>query len=133
MHNITISIPGKPEYLTMIRLATGSVATTAGFDIETVDDIKNAVTEACKNVSCHGEEGFSNKYIIEINSGEGVFEVTVKDDCEKHTLEKTCKPCKHCPAEGDIGILVIKSLMDDVEFGRDENDHKFIKMVKKAC
>ncbi len=133
MDNINISIPGKPEYLTMIRLAAGSIATTAGFDIEAADDVKNALTEACKNVSCHGEDGFSNKYIISFKVEEGSMEIMVQDDCDKHTLEKKCKPCMHCPAEGDIGIIVIKSLMDEVEFGRDDKQHKFIRMVKREC
>ena len=47
-------IPGKPEYITMVRLAVGSIADTAGFDYEEIEDIKTAVSEACKNITCHG-------------------------------------------------------------------------------
>ena len=53
MDNLKFIIPGKPEYLTMVRLAISSIATTAGFDLDAVEDIKTAVCEACKNVSCH--------------------------------------------------------------------------------
>ena len=55
---LTFIIPGKPQYITMMRLAIGSAANTAGFNIEEIDDIKTAVAEACKNISCHGSEGF---------------------------------------------------------------------------
>ena len=45
---IKFIIPGKPEYLTMVRLALGSIADTAGFDLEEIEDIKTSVQEACK-------------------------------------------------------------------------------------
>jgi serine/threonine-protein kinase RsbW len=131
MDNLKISIPGKPEYLTMVRLAATSIASMAGFDIEAAEDIKTAVSEACKNVACHGSSGFSTKYEIECNVDKGSIEIIVRDDCDCHTLEKTCKPCLNCPEEGDLGIIVIKTLMDDVEFGRDDSVHKFVKMGKK--
>ena len=60
MDNLKIVIPGKPEYVTMIRLATSSLAAKAGFDLDDVEDIKMAVAEACKNVSCHSSEGWSS-------------------------------------------------------------------------
>ena len=62
---------------------------------------------------------------------EGYLEIKVVDACEKHTLAKVKKTCLHCPKDGDIGIIMIKSFMDDVEFGRDEDNHKFIRMVKR--
>ena len=54
MDNIKFITPGKPEYLTMVRLAIASIANTAGFDYDAIEDIKTAVEEGCKNVSCHG-------------------------------------------------------------------------------
>lgn len=130
MDTLKFIIPGKPEYLTMVRLAIASVATTAGFDLDAVDDVKNAVSEACKNVSCHGFQGFSEKYEVECKVEKDRMEITVKDDCDIHSLEKLSKPCQDCPKEGDIGIYVIESLMNEVTFGKDINGHKSIKMVK---
>lgn len=57
-------IPGKPQYITIVRLAVGSAANTAGFDVEEIEDIKTAVGEACKNISCHGSEGFAEQYQV---------------------------------------------------------------------
>lgn len=130
--NLKIVIPGKPEYVTMIRLATSSLAAKAGFDLDDVEDIKMAVAEACKNVSCHGSEGFSDMYEIEYTIDDGVFEVTVIDACDRHTLEKLQKPCRQCPQEGDIGAIMMRSLMTCVEVGTDNHGHKFISMVKRA-
>ncbi|TDP58958.1 ATP-binding protein [Aminicella lysinilytica] len=130
MDNLKFIIPGKPEYLTMVRLAISSIATTAGFDLEAVEDMKTAVCEACKNVSCHGFDGFSDKYEVECNVEQGRIEIIVKDDCDSHTLQKLTKPCQNCPKEGDLGIFVIESLMNDVEFGRGDDGRKSIRMVK---
>ena len=131
MDRLVFTIPGKPEYLTMIRLAIGSVATTAGFDLDAAEDIKTAVSEACKNVSCHGFDGFSDKYELICNVEKGKMEIIVRDDCDCHSLEKLCKPCQNCPQEGDIGIYIIKSLMNEVEFGKTEKGRKEIRMVKE--
>ena len=130
MDHLKFTIPGKPEYLTMVRLAIGSIAHTAGFDMDDVDDIKNAVEEACKNISCHGSEGFSDQYEVICDVEKGRIEITIKDDCDDHTLEKMSKPCQNCPSEGNLAIYVIQSLMSHVEYGKGEDGRKTIKMVK---
>lgn len=132
MDNLTFTIPGRPEYLTMVRLAIASVATTAGFDLEEIEDLKTAVCEACKNVSCHGFSGFSDKYEITCRVGDGVLYITVQDECDEHTLEKLSKPCRKCPQEGDIGVYVIESLVNEVQFSCDDAGRKCITMTKRV-
>lgn len=132
MDHLKFIIPGKPEYLTMVRLAITSVATTAGFDLEEAEDIKTAVCEACKNVSCHGFSGFSDQYEVDCDVEKGKIDIIVKDDCSKHTLEKLNPPCRKCPQEGDLGIFVIESLMNEVTFDRDEDGRKRIRMTKRV-
>lgn len=132
MDNLKFTIPGKPEYMTMIRLATSSIASEAGFDIDATEDIKAAVTEACKTVSCHGNEGCSDKYEIDFSVDQGVVEITVIDACEKSALEKMSEQCSNCPQESDISMVMLRSLMSCVKVGRDEDGHKFINMVKRV-
>ena len=130
MDNLKFIIPGKPEYMTMIRLATTSLAAQAGFDVDAAEDIKIAVIEACKNVSCHGSEGYSEKYEIEYSVDQGTFGVKVIDACDQHSLKKLSQQCQCCPQEGDIGMILLHSLMNTVDIGKDEHGHKFIQMVK---
>ena len=131
MDNLKMVIPGKPEYITMIRLATGSLAAKAGFDLEACEEIKMAVSEACKNVSCHGEACYSDKYELDFIVENGSFEVTVIDACDCHTIEKTGPRCRQCPQEGEIGAIMIRSLMSCVEIGSDASGHKYINMVRR--
>lgn len=127
---IKFTIPGKPAYLTMVRLAIGSVADMAGFDIEEIEDIKTAVSEACKNVACHGFDGFAEEYTVECVVEKGELKIYVTDTSENHVLEKLAKPCQDCPNEGNLGIFVIQSLMSSVELIENERGMKTIKMVK---
>lgn len=131
MDSLKIEIPGKPAYLSAVRLAISSIATAAGFDIDETEDIKTAVTEACKNVSCHGVDGFSDKYEVNLEVDRGKLEITVQDDCDRHAFETLSEPCRRCPQDCDLGVMVIKSLMSDVEIMRnDSNGRKSIRMVK---
>jgi len=127
---LKFSIPGKPEYVQMVRLAIGSIAGKANFDMDAVEDIKVAVAEACKNVFCHGFEGYSNRYKITCELGEESMQINVIDACSGHDLVKHNKPCEKCPDEGNLGVIVIKSLMDDVKINIDTDGNKQIKMVK---
>ena len=115
----------------MVRLAISSIACNEGFCIEAVEDIKTAVEEACKYISCHGYDSFSDKYELECNAGEGYLEIIVTDKCDKHSFEQMTESCKEYSEEGYFGIVVIKALMNEVEVVRDENNRKQIKMVKK--
>ena len=60
------------------------------------------------------------------------MQVTVRDECDRHTLEKMSQPCRRCPQEGDLGVYVIESLMNQVEFTRDEHGRKVIRMLKEV-
>ena len=72
---IKFIIPGKPEYLTMVRLAIGSVAGVADFNLDEIEDIKTAVGEACNNNSCHGADGLAEEYTLECISEEGYGDI----------------------------------------------------------
>ena len=132
LDNLKIEIPGKPAYLTAVRLAISSIAITAGFSLDDVEDVKTAVTEACKNVSCHGVDGFSDKYEVDLAVDEGHLEIVVKDDCDRHLYDSMPENCRRCPQDCDLGIMVIKSLMNEVEIMCAENNgQKAIRMVKE--
>lgn len=128
---LTFVIPGKPEYITMVRLAVGSAADNAGFNVEQIEDIKNAVGEACKNICCHGSEGWAEEFQVECLIDEEKMEIYVKDNSTEHNVKKLYKPCLDCPNEGDLALFVITSLMDKLEIIKGENCKNTIKMVKE--
>ena len=98
---LNFSVPGKPEYVQMLRLAIGSVACKSGFDVEKVEDITVAVSEACKLVTCHGRDGLPSKYDITVEVNDSGMKITVSDLSRGHTIEKSCQQCLHCPEDGN--------------------------------
>ena len=121
-------VPGRPEHISTVRLAVGSVAAGCGFDVEEIEDIKTATGEACQLVSCHEMEGYAKEYTVECETEPG--KITIKVINTSHELmEKTNKRCLDCPNEGEIGKLLIRTLMDSVEVTCEE-DRKTITMTK---
>lgn len=127
---LKFSIPGKPEYVQMVRLAIASIAGKANFDVEAVEDIREAVAEACKIVFCHGFDGFSNAYEIMCAITEENMTIELSDTCRGHDLVKGDIPCRRCPDEGELAVAVMQTLMDSVEVGVDCDGNKNIRMVK---
>ena len=60
MSPVEIAIPTGTVYVGIIRLAVASLARSAGFDEERVDDIRIAVSEACTNAVLTNEEAGSS-------------------------------------------------------------------------
>ena len=127
---LKFSIPGKPEYVQMVRLAIASIAGKARFGVDAVEDIKEAVAEASKVVFCHGQEGFRTRYEIICEIEKDSMTITAMDACCGESNVKVIKPCNNCPDEGNLAVAVMESLMDSVEISSSENGNKIIKMVK---
>lgn len=127
---VKFSIPGKPKYVQMVRLSVGSIASQFGFDLEKVEDMTVAVAEACKLVTCHGQEKFSEYYDVVVEIADSGVTITVSDFSSGHNLEKRGQQCIQCPQEGNLSAFVIESLMDEVEITENEKGNKKIKMVK---
>ncbi len=124
-------MPGKPEYIKVTEIAVEAAAAQAGFDIDAVDDIKLAVGEGCKHVICHGYEKWCRCYQVDCEAQEDRIIIVISEmDCG-HQIRKTGKICMDCPREGDLGIHVIKTLMDEVDIYMSEENKKVVKMVKK--
>lgn len=121
-------IPGRPEYIPTVRLAVGSVAASCGFDVEEIDDIKTATGEACQLVTCHEMAGYPKEYTVECETEPGKIAITVINTSHE-LMEKANKRCLDCPNEGELGKLLIKTLMDSVE-ATCEEDRKTITMIK---
>ncbi len=124
----SFTVPGRPEHICTVRLAVGSVAASAGFDVEDIEDIKMAAGEACQLVSCHEMEGYAKEYTVECETEPGKITLNVINRSHE-LMEKTNKRCIDCPNEGEIGKLLIRSLMDSVEVVCDD-DKKIITMTK---
>ncbi|WP_027399616.1 ATP-binding protein [Anaerovorax odorimutans] len=127
---LKLSVPGKPEYVGMVRLAISSLANHAGFDIEAIEDIKVAVSEACTNVVCHGQVGFCSSYEVDCEIGNNKLIISIIDQAGGYDINNYKEPNIDCPKQGGLGVFIIKALMDEVIICSDIGTGTSIKMVK---
>lgn len=130
MEQIKISLPGKPEYVSIARLTASVIANQMGFNIDDVEDIKVAVGEACNNAVLHGkspEEVFEIQF--EVQAGRMIIEV--RDNGNGFDLDEYQAPELGELKENGLGIFIMKTLMDEVDFIPVQNNGTTIRLVKE--
>ena len=130
-----LEIPSQTDNLEVIREFISNLARKAGFTNDDVDKIELAVDEACSNVIKHAYPDGDKKPIdltVEINDNS--FTVYVVDRGKGFDLSKIQSPdMKEYLAKmrvGGLGIHLIKSLMDEVDFSIEPGVKNQVKLVK---
>jgi serine/threonine-protein kinase RsbW len=115
---VRLTIPARPEYITLCRLALTGLAALRPFSEELLADLKLALTEACSNSVRHayGSEGDGVVEIVyDIEPDRLVIEVS--DEGEGFDPEQAGTPGEDL-SEGGLGIAIIRAIADEVEIGR---------------
>src|SRR5437773_9206392 len=115
---VRLTIPARPEYITLGRLALTAIAGVHPVSDETLHDLKLALTEACTNSVRHAyDEGRvgnveivyqlePDRLVVEVGDEGAGFEETASANGDDRDLE-----------EGGLGIAIIRALADEVEIG----------------
>jgi serine/threonine-protein kinase RsbW len=127
---LTLSVPGKAEYVSTVRLAVSSLAAKTGFDIEAIEDIKVAVSEACSNILCHSNIGNDRIYRVECTLHDSKMEIIVVDDGVGFDVSDYEAPDPESLQVGGLGIYIIKALMDEVQVVSQDGAGTLIHMTK---
>ena len=111
---VELRIPSSAEWVGVARLAVAGIASRLHFSIEDIEDLKLAVAEACTNCIQHAVGGesvaitcriFADKIVVKVeDSG---FGASAAELAPKRLGE---------PSVGGLGVFLIRSLMDDVEY-----------------
>ena len=126
---IKLSVPGNPKFVSTIRLAVSSMANHAGFDVEAIEDIKVAVSEACNNIITHGGIGHDEYYVI-CSIDKGMLEIQVNDEGVGYEVEDYSHPNLDEPGDHGLGLFIIRALMDQVEVQSKVGSGTSIRMKK---
>jgi serine/threonine-protein kinase RsbW len=113
---VRLTIPAKPEYITLSRLALSGLSRVRAFPEATLADLKLALTEACSNSVRHAygdDEGhvdisfelLDDRLIVEVADDGSGFKEGASDTNWDDEL-----------SEGGLGIAIIRSIADEVEF-----------------
>ncbi|MCR1899988.1 ATP-binding protein [Irregularibacter muris] len=126
---VSLSLPNAPEYVSIARLTLSGIANRMGFNIEDIEDLKVAIAEACTNALKHGCDSNSN-YNIVFFICDNKLVIDVTDKGKGFDYEKLQQPDLSKPREGGLGIFIIRSLMDEVEFIESRECGTSIRMSK---
>jgi serine/threonine-protein kinase RsbW len=131
---VRLTIPAKPEYITLGRLALTALARVQPVSDEVLSDLKVALTEACTNSVRHayenGREGHV-EILYELEPDRLAVEVT--DDgsgIEPHDIPDAEDAAAHDLTEGGLGIALIRALADEVEIGDRASGGSRLRFVK---
>lgn len=127
--HIYLSIPDKPKYVSVVRLTASAIANRVGFNIEDIEDIKVAIAEACTCALEHDKE--MKNLEIEFCIFDNKLEIKVKSSSISSKNQKCFDTKSNESKEKGLGLFIIKSLMDEVEFVIENEENKEIKMIKK--
>ena len=125
---VNLSLPSKPEYVSVARLTASFVANKMGFDIEAIEDIKLAVGEACNNAVIHS--GSHDTYNLEFIQSNETLVIEIKDFGNGFNTNSYVEPKLEEPQENGLGLFIIKSLMDSVSIESEEGQGTRITMSK---
>jgi serine/threonine-protein kinase RsbW len=123
-------VPGKPEYVGTVRIATAHIASRVGFDIEAIEDIKVAVSEACTNIICHAHEDPNFSYEVSVEPDDAGISILISDKGVGFGLNEYKEPVPGETKESGLGIFIIKALMDEVDIHSEIGSGTDIRMTK---
>jgi len=115
---VRLTIPAKPEYITLSRLALAGLSRVRAFSEETLADLKLALTEACSNSVRHAYGDGDGHVDISFELLDDRLIVEVTDDGTGFELEdRSGDGAGDELTEGGLGIAIIRSIADEVEIG----------------
>ncbi len=129
--SVRLTIPARPEYISLGRLALTAIAGVRSVSDETLHDLKLALTEACTNSVKHayeeGGEGTvdilyelqSDRLAVEVGDAGAGFELRNADGANGDEL-----------SEGGLGIAIIRAVTDEVEIEAREGGGSRLRFVK---
>ncbi|MDD4189460.1 MAG: ATP-binding protein [Eubacteriales bacterium] len=114
VEKIELALPFKAEYVSVARLTASGIAARMGFDIESVEDIKVALSEVCNKLVSAGSKS-SDRYVIDFIIHSSKIEILINfEDRRLAGLFGT---------NGDeLGISIIEALMDTFKVSTDDSN-----------
>jgi serine/threonine-protein kinase RsbW len=115
---VALTIPARPEFIALCRLALTGLARTRALPQELLADMKLALTEACSNSVRHAyNHGHEGEVAIRYHLNEARLVVEVADDGGGFDPEVLASPGQAAD-EGGLGIAIIRAVTDEFEIAR---------------
>ncbi|ADQ03871.1 putative anti-sigma regulatory factor, serine/threonine protein kinase [Caldicellulosiruptor owensensis OL] len=108
MDQIMLTIPPKAEYIMVVRLTLSGIAARAGFDFETIEDLKMAISEVFNLFEI---EKLKREVFLEFNVTDAYLDIKIfVPDGEM--------------VDNEFAKMILQTLIDEAEFERTEEGHR---------
>jgi len=135
VHSIRLTIPAKPEYITLGRLALTGIARLRPEPLrqEVLGDLKLALTEACTNSVRHAYAGGEGtvEILYELHDDKLVVEVVDEGEGFEPPREPSAALSDDELSEGGLGLAIIEALADELEIGTPNGGGARLRFVKR--
>ena len=125
---VEVTIPPKPEFLTVARLTAATVAARQSFTYDEIEDLKIAVSEACTALLLAGTAGHPLALRFALDGD--TLEVRIVTEGPGISLG----PAGLRPKPRDearLGVYLMQCLVDEVAVGRGEGGKAELRLVKR--
>jgi serine/threonine-protein kinase RsbW len=112
---VRLTIPARPEYIALCRLALTGIAWTRGLDGETLADLKLVLTEACSNSIRHAypQGGGTVEVVYELRDDTLILEVA--DSGAGFVPQEPIVESEGELTEGGLGMAIMRAIADELE------------------
>ncbi len=129
---VELKIPGRAEWVAVARLAVAAVASRLRFSVDEIEDIKLAIAEACTNSiqSAGGVDAGVIEIVCDALADE--LRVTVRDHSPGLHLEPVKAGGVDDGRTEELGVFLIRALMDSVDYSSDPRRGTELVMTKRV-
>jgi serine/threonine-protein kinase RsbW len=118
-HVVRLTIPAKPEYITLCRLALTGIARSHPLSEELLADLKLALTEAASNSVRHAYREALGRVEIRYELKGDRLTIDVTDEGEGFEPVGGVEADElQGLSEGGLGIAIIRAIADEFELGK---------------
>lgn len=123
----SIALPREAYTVAVMREFMGEALRTSGICDDCLSDLLMASSEACANVIDHGHPAPSYEVFAKVSGGWCVLEITNTGP----GFDPEDVPHPDPEAESGRGILLMRQLVDDVEFGHAPGGATLVRLRKR--
>ena len=125
---VRLEIPASAEWVAVARLAGAAVASRLHFSVDAIEDIKLAIAESCTNAIQHGPGG-TIELLCEAYADRLVVTVSDRGTGPRLGAVEENRISESGRTE-ELGVFLIRALMDDVEYTTDARTGTQLVMTK---
>jgi serine/threonine-protein kinase RsbW len=126
--SFSVRLPRDARSLPLMRGLVRQALEHLDVGTPTIEEIVLALTEACANVVQHAGE--HEEYQVDVAITDDTCRIGVLDEGHGFDFEKVSVP-ESSPLDGGRGLMLMKALVDDLQFVRTEDGRHRVELLKK--